>query len=144
VLRVVSPDWLATGSFESPLPGREPFPNFGQRRIYNKSSRSTHTGVDIAAPSGTPVRASNSGRVVLAGRLYLSGYTVIIDHGLGLFSYYGHFSKLRVKRGDLVRKGEVIADVGTTGRSTGPHLHWSLRLLDSRVDPFSLIALPLD
>lgn len=68
---------------------------------------------------------------------------MIIDHGLGVFSYYCHFSKLLVKRGDLVRKGDQIAQVGSTGRSTGPHLHWSLRLLDSRIDPFSLVALPL-
>jgi murein DD-endopeptidase MepM/ murein hydrolase activator NlpD len=143
VLSVVSPEWLATEGFESPLPDLEPYPNFGQRRIYNKTSRSTHAGVDIAAPSGTPARASNAGRVVLAAKLYLSGNTVIVDHGLGVFSYYCHFSKLLVKRGDLVRKGDQMALVGSTGRSTGPHLHWSLRLLDSRIDPFSLVALPL-
>jgi hypothetical protein len=143
VLRVVSPEWLAEGPFISPLADYEPYPNFGQRRIYNNSVASTHVGVDIGAPWGAPAKASNAGRVVLASNLYLSGYTVIIDHGLGVFTYYCHFAKLQVKRGDLVRKGEVIALVGTTGRSTGPHLHWSLRIGPYRVDPFSLVALPI-
>jgi murein DD-endopeptidase MepM/ murein hydrolase activator NlpD len=144
VLGAVSPEWLGTGAFVTPLPEGEPFPNFGQRRLYNNAVASTHTGVDISAPAGTPVRAANAGRVVLAAELYFSGKTVIIDHGLGVFTFYGHFSKILVKRGDLVKKGEMIAEVGQTGRSTGPHLHWSVRILDSRVDPFSLAALPLE
>ncbi len=144
VLGAVSPEWLGTGPFISPLPEGEPFPNFGQRRLYNNEVASTHTGVDISAPAGTPARAANAGRVVLASGLYYSGKTVIIDHGLGVFTYYGHFSKILVKRGDLVKKGDVIAEVGQTGRSTGTHLHWSVRILDSRVDPFSLVALPLE
>jgi len=144
VLGAVSPIWLATGPFVSPLPDFEPFPNFGQRRKYNQKVASQHTGVDISAPEGTPVHAANSGRIVLASELYYSGKTVIIDHGLGIFTYCCHFSKILVKRGDLVKKGDIIAEVGQTGRSTGPHLHWSVRLLDSRVDPFSLAALPID
>ncbi|MHB8055024.1 MAG: M23 family metallopeptidase [Candidatus Aminicenantales bacterium] len=144
VLGAVSPEWLGTGSFVNPLPEGEPFPNFGQRRFYNNTVASTHSGVDISAPQGTPVRAANAGRIVLASELYYSGKTVIIDHGLGVFTFYGHFSKILVKRGDMVKKGDVIAEVGQTGRSTGPHLHWSARLLDSRVDPFSLAALPLE
>ena len=144
VLSVVSPEWLGTGPFTTPLPEGEPFPNFGQRRLYNNDVASVHSGVDISAPAGTPARAANSGRVVLAANLYYSGNTVIIDHGLGVFTYYGHFSKILVKRGQPVKKGEVIAEVGSTGRSTGPHLHWSVRVLDSRVDPFSLAALPLE
>jgi len=143
VYSVVSPDWLGTGGFMSPIPGREADLNFGQQRIYNKSTTSVHQGVDIGAPWGTPVVASNSGRVALASSLYLSGKTVIIDHGKGVFSLYCHFSKLLVRRGDLVKKGQVIAKVGSTGRSTGPHLHWGVRILDSRVDPFSLVSLPL-
>jgi len=142
VLGVVSPDWLADGAFISPLEAFEPFPNFGQRRIYNNAVSSVHAGVDIGAPWGTPAKAPNSGRVVLASHLYLSGWTVIIDHGRGVFSYACHFAELLVKRGDLVRKGEVIARVGSTGRSTGPHLHWSVRVGASRVDPFSLTRLP--
>lgn len=144
VFDIFTPDWLGTGGFQSPLPDREPFPNFGQLRIYNKTRQSVHAGVDIAAPWGTPALASNAGRVVLASRLYLSGNTVIIDHGRGVFTFYCHFSKLLVKRDDRVRKGQPIANVGNTGRSTGPHLHWAVRILDVRVDPFSLVSLPLD
>lgn len=144
VLAVVSPAWLAEGGVISPLEAFEPFPNFGQRRVYNDATPSIHAGVDIGAPWGTPVRAPGSGRVVLASQLYLSGWTVIIDHGRGVFSYTCHFASVLVKRGDLVRKGQVIARVGNTGRSTGPHLHWSIRVGPKRVDPFSLVALPLD
>jgi murein DD-endopeptidase MepM/ murein hydrolase activator NlpD len=143
VLSRVSPDWLAEGPFQSPLPAYEPFPNFGQQRIYNKTVASVHSGIDISAPRGTEAAAPNGGRVVLAARLYFSGYTVIIDHGRGVFSYCCHFDELLVKRGDLVRKGQTIAKVGSTGRSTGPHLHWTVRILSARVDPFSLVALPL-
>jgi murein DD-endopeptidase MepM/ murein hydrolase activator NlpD len=143
VYGIITSEWLGTGSFMSPIPDREAAPNFGQQRIYNKSYTSIHQGVDIAAPWGSPVRASNSGRAVLASSLYLSGKTVIIDHGQGVFSLYCHFSQILVKRGDLVKKGQVIARVGNTGRSTGPHLHWGIRILDSRVDPFSLVSLPL-
>ncbi len=143
VFDIFTPEWLGTGNFMSPLPDREPFPNFGQLRIYNKTRQAVHAGVDIAAPWGTPTLASNAGRIVLASNLYLSGKTVIIDHGRGVFTFYCHFSKLLVKRGDWVRKGQPIAKVGNTGRSTGPHLHWAVRILDVRVDPFSLVSLPL-
>jgi murein DD-endopeptidase MepM/ murein hydrolase activator NlpD len=134
--------WLGSGSFVLPHDG-EMAANFGEKRTYNNVPRSTHSGVDISAPSGSPVRAANSGRVVLARDLYFSGKTVIIDHGLGLFTFYCHFSRLRVKRGDLVKKGDVIALAGSTGRSTGPHLHWGARISKSRVDPVGLISLPL-
>jgi len=139
---VSSEKWLGEGAFERPHPG-ETKPNFGEKRIYNNVPRSTHSGVDIAAPYGSPVRASNSGRVVLARDLYFSGKTVIIDHGLGLFTFYCHFSRLKVSRGDAVKKGAVIALAGSTGRSTGPHLHWGVRLLGSRVDPAALLSLAL-
>jgi murein DD-endopeptidase MepM/ murein hydrolase activator NlpD len=118
-------------------------PNFGEKRIYNNVPRSSHSGIDIAAPFGSPARASNSGRVVLARDLYFSGKTVIIDHGLGLFTYYCHFSRLKVSRGEAVEKGSVIALTGSTGRSTGPHLHWGVRLHGSRVDPAALLGLEL-
>jgi murein DD-endopeptidase MepM/ murein hydrolase activator NlpD len=143
VLNVVSPDWLAEGPFQSPLPAYEPYPNFGQQRIYNKTVASVHSGIDIAAPRGTEAAAPNAGRIVLAARLYFSGNTVIIDHGRGVFTYCCHFDALLVKRGDLVRKGQSIGKVGSTGRSTGPHLHWSVKILSARVDPFSLVALPM-
>ena len=143
VFDIVSPKWLGQGRFMSPIPDREAAPNFGQQRVYNRTRTSVHQGVDIAAPWGTPVKAANAGRIVLASSLYLSGRTVIIDHGRGVFSLYGHFSKILVKRGDLVRKGQAVGKVGNTGRSTGPHLHWGVRVFDNRIDPFSLVSLPL-
>jgi murein DD-endopeptidase MepM/ murein hydrolase activator NlpD len=142
VYSVSSRKWLGEGLFERPHPG-EMTPNFGEKRIYNTVPRSTHSGVDIAAPYGSPVRASNAGRVVFARDLYFSGKTVIIDHGLGLFTFYCHFSRLKVSRGDMVKKGAVIALAGSTGRSTGPHLHWGVKLLGSRVDPAALLSLAL-
>jgi len=142
VFNVVTPAWRGDGNFIAPL-AQEPSPNFGQRRIYNRTTTSVHVGVDFGAPWGTAIRASNAGRIVLASQLYLSGWTVIIDHGRGVFTFYAHCSKFLVKRGDLVRKGQAIARVGNTGRSTGPHLHWSARIGDCRVDPLSLLALPL-
>lgn len=139
----ITPRWLGRGDFVLPHEGKA-FPNFGQRRIYNDKPRSTHAGVDIAAPMGSPIRAANAGKVVLASDLYLSGRTVIIDHGLGVFSTYGHMSKILVKRGADVGKGDVLGKAGSTGRSTGPHLHWAVRIYDARVDPFSLLGLGLD
>jgi Peptidase family M23 len=142
VYSVTSNKWLGEGAFELPHPGKMA-PNFGEKRIYNDVPRSSHSGVDIAAPYGSPVRASNSGRVVLAKDLYFSGKTVIVDHGLGLFTFYCHFSSLKVRRGEAVKKGSVIAMAGSTGRSTGPHLHWSARLHGSRIDPAALLELKL-
>lgn len=139
----LTPRWLGRGDFILPHDGRA-FPNFGQRRIYNNKPRSTHGGVDIAAPMGAPVRAANAGKVVMASDLYLAGKTVIIDHGLGVFSSYGHLSKILVKRGEDVGKGDVLGRAGSTGRSTGPHLHWAARIYDARVDPFSLLGLGLE
>ena len=118
--------------------------NFGDRRIFNDIRRSTHGGVDITAPRGAPIIASNSGRIVLARDLYYAGNAVIIDHGLGLFSLSCHFSKITVKEGDLVRKGDLIGEIGSTGRVTGPHLHWGIKVFGSRIDPFSLLSLNLD
>lgn len=135
--------WLGHGDFMLPHDGKA-FPNFGQRRIYNNKPRSTHSGVDIAAPMGAPIRAANAGKVVLASDLYLSGRTVIIDHGLGVFTSYGHMSKILVKRGADVAKGDILGKAGSTGRSTGPHLHWAARITDARVDPFSLLGLDLE
>ena len=139
---ISSSRWLGESAFELPHPGKMAR-NFGERRVYNNVPRSSHSGVDIAAPNRSPVRASNSGRVVLAKDLYFSGKTVIIDHGLGLFTFYCHFSSLKVSRGDEVKKGTVIALAGSTGRSTGPHLHWAARLQGRRVDPAALLELKL-
>jgi murein DD-endopeptidase MepM/ murein hydrolase activator NlpD len=111
---------------------------FGRRRIVNNQPRSPHSGVDLKASTGTSIRAANDGRIVLAEELFFSGNTVVIDHGLGLYTYYAHCSKILVKLDEQVRKGEVIAEVGATGRVTGPHLHWACRLKEARVNPLGL------
>ncbi len=138
-----SPEWLAEEKFIFPFSAVVE-PNFGERRLYNNEFHSIHSGVDIEAPFGSPILASNSGKVVLTSDLYFAGKTVIIDHGLGLFSFYCHFSEIKVKRGDLVRKGDTIGLAGATGRVTGPHLHWGVKIYNNRVDPFSLLSLSLD
>ncbi|MGM0465638.1 MAG: M23 family metallopeptidase [Acidobacteriota bacterium] len=140
---IYSPEWRVRGKFILPVEGNI-FPNFGERRFFNNKPRSQHSGIDIASPKGTPVKASNSGRVVLATHLYFSGKTVVIDHGLGVFSIYCHFSEITVSSGDDVEKGEVIGKIGSTGRVTGPHLHWSIKIRGSRVDPNSLLNLDFE
>ncbi|HOE14879.1 MAG TPA: M23 family metallopeptidase [Candidatus Saccharicenans sp.] len=136
----ISSEWLAQGKFELPCNGQLS-PNFGQQRIYNNVPRSIHAGVDIAIASGQPIKAANDGRVVLASNLYFSGNTVIIDHGLGLYTVYCHMSKLLVKRGVMVRQGEVIGLAGSTGLSTGPHLHWAAKINEARIDPLALLEI---
>ena len=103
--------------------------------------RAPHSGADLRATTGTPIYAANRGRVVLAKDLFFSGNAVFIDHGYGLYTTYLHLSKVDVAVGDVVERGEQLGLAGATGRVTGPHLHWGVRLLDARVDPFSLIRL---
>ncbi|NIM58098.1 MAG: peptidoglycan DD-metalloendopeptidase family protein, partial [Candidatus Aminicenantes bacterium] len=112
---ITTDQWLGEGFFILPSSGTA-MPNFGERRIFNNKPRSSHKGIDIKVPYGTPVKAANSGRVVLASDLYFAGKTVIIDHGMSVFTMYCHFSKIRVKRGLLVEKGEIIGEIGATGR----------------------------
>ena len=140
--KIYSQEWYGRGKFIVPCTG-EASPNFGERRFFNGKPRSPHSGVDISAVTGTPVNASNSGKVLLATDLYFSGKTVIIDHGLGVISMCCHFSRIDVKRGQFVNKGDKIGEVGATGRVTGPHLHWGIKVLNNRVDPFSLVSLDL-
>ena len=143
IYQISSSAWLGEAGFIIPLEGR-PADNFGERRIFNNKPRSPHSGQDISAPAGAPVKASASGRVVLAMDLYFSGNTVIIDHGLDVYTVYCHFSKITAVRGAFVKAGNTIGLVGATGRVTGPHLHWSLRVRGSRVDPYSLVGRPPD
>lgn len=140
VLAVVSPQRLWRGRFVAPVDGL-PASNFGQRSVFNGQPRGSHRGADFASPSGAPVRAPGKGRVVMAEDLYFSGNTVLVDHGLGLFSLLAHLSRIDVHVGDLVDLGSSVGAVGATGRVTGPHLHWTLRFGSAAVDPLSLLAL---
>jgi len=113
---------------------------FGTRSVFNGQPRSAHGGADFLSPAGTPIHAPNAGRIVLARDLYFSGNTVVIDHGLGLFSMLAHLSAIDVHEGDGVKADQRIGLVGATGRVTGPHLHWAVRAGGARVDPLSLLA----
>jgi murein DD-endopeptidase MepM/ murein hydrolase activator NlpD len=112
---------------------------FGTHSVYNGEPRAPHAGADFLSPTGRPVKAPNAGRVLLAGARYFSGNTVVIDHGQGLFSLLAHLSEIDVTAGALVAAGDVVGAVGATGRVTGPHLHWTVRLNGARVDPLSLL-----
>jgi murein DD-endopeptidase MepM/ murein hydrolase activator NlpD len=129
---------LWTGAFVRPVP-QAANSAFGSRSILNGLPRSPHGGADFASPAGTPIKAPNAGRVVLAKALYYTGNTVVIDHGLGLFSLFAHLSATDVSAGATVAAGQRVGLVGQTGRVTGPHLHWAVRLNGARVDPLSLL-----
>ena len=129
---------LWQGAFIRPVAGEITSP-FGLRRVINNQPRSPHSGVDIRAPQGTPVKACNRGFVALVDELFFSGKTVVIDHGWGTFSMYFHLAETHVQEGDRVKKGDVLGRVGSTGRSTAPHLHWGIKINGARVDPLALI-----
>ena len=137
----VTPQKLWSGSFRVPLDGVSTGGNFGKRRILNGQPGSPHSGVDFPANTGTPVHAAQSGRVVLAQELFFSGNTVVVDHGLGIYTFYGHLSAIDVKAGDEVQSGQELGKVGATGRVTGPHLHWGLTVERARVNPLQLVSL---
>jgi murein DD-endopeptidase MepM/ murein hydrolase activator NlpD len=113
---------------------------FGVRRTFNGRTQSVHRGLDLRGTVGTPIAAPNAGRVALADDLFYSGNTVILDHGQGLISVLAHMSAIKVREGDMVTTGTVVGEVGATGRVTGPHLHWTLRLGGVTVDPQSLVT----
>ncbi|MEI6667167.1 MAG: M23 family metallopeptidase [Acidobacteriota bacterium] len=140
LLAVVSAQRLWRGPFVAPVDGLPAF-NFGQRSVFNGQPRGSHRGADFASPAGAPVSAPGAGRIVLSEDLYYTGNTVLIDHGLGLFSLLAHLSHTDVRTGDLVDRGTRVGAVGATGRATGPHLHWTLRWGSAAVDPLSLLAL---
>jgi murein DD-endopeptidase MepM/ murein hydrolase activator NlpD len=134
----ITTDIVPDEPFIAPIPGVIGT-NFGDRRIFNGEPRAPHSGTDLHATTGTPVHATNRGRVVLAKNLFFTGNTVILDHGLGIYSLYAHLSRIDVKRGEMVKNGELLGLVGATGRVTAPHLHWGMRVQGARVDPFSLV-----
>ena len=113
---------------------------FGTRRFFNDQERQPHSGVDIAAPTGTAVVAPADAVVVTVGNYFFNGNTVFLDHGQGLISMYNHLDRIAVKPGMKVARGERIGDVGMTGRVTGPHLHWSVSLNNVRVDPLLFVS----
>lgn len=135
-------DCKLEGAFCRPIPGIVVSP-FGSQRVFNGQVKSRHTGIDLRGGMGRPIRAINSGNVVLAQSLYYAGTTVILDHGMGLFSLYAHMKVLDVDEGEFVERGQVVGRVGATGRVTGPHLHWGLKLQGMTVNPMDCLKMSL-
>jgi murein DD-endopeptidase MepM/ murein hydrolase activator NlpD len=125
---------LLSEQFQLPVDGVLSSP-FGLKRFFNGQARRPHGGLDFAAPTGTPIYAPATGLVVDTGDYFFNGNSIFLEHGLGLQSFYAHLSKIHVKPGDKVKPGDLIGEVGATGRVTGPHLHWSVGLNGTWVDP---------
>lgn len=125
---------------EFSLPAKGPFSSpFGLKRFFNNQPRNPHSGLDIAGPVSAPISTPAPGKVVAVGHYFFNGKTVIIDHGYGLTSMYCHMSKIAVKLGQQVKQGDSLGKIGKTGRVTGPHLHWSISLNNTRVDPLLFV-----
>ena len=133
------PYW--TDDFAVPIPGVRGGRNFGHRRVFNDQPRAPHSGADLTAATGTEVFATNRGRVVLTGDFFFNGKAVFVDHGMGVLSMYLHLSEIMVDEGQLMERGELLGLAGATGRVTGPHLHWGVKVTGARVDPFTLPGL---
>jgi murein DD-endopeptidase MepM/ murein hydrolase activator NlpD len=134
---------LRPGAFAAPVRHRRSSP-FGARSVFNNQPRDRHAGLDFASPAGATIRAPAGGRVVLADDLYFTGRTVILDHGQGLYSILAHLQRIQVREGLELARGAPLGTVGATGRATGPHLHWSVRLGGARVDPAAVLDLLAD
>ena len=137
--RVTPPRWRIP--FLPPVEEYHPS-NFGARRVINGDPRMPHSAVDIKLPAGTPVRAIADGRVAFSGEQFFGGRSVVIDHGGGVFSVYYHLKEFSVAEGQEISRGDRVGSVGSTGRATGPHLHFGVRVPGGRVDPTRLFALP--
>ncbi|MFT6303208.1 MAG: murein DD-endopeptidase MepM/ murein hydrolase activator NlpD [Pseudomonadales bacterium] len=135
-------DRMIADSFEWPLAGIMSSP-FGLKRFYNGQPRRPHGGIDIAASEGTPILAPADGVVVETGDYFFNGNCVFIEHGLGLQTFYAHMSRIDVEPGDRITQGQVIGAVGQTGRVTGPHLHWSVGLNATWVNPLLVLETDL-
>jgi len=143
VFAASAPQPLWSGDFRSPVHAA-PTDSFGTRRTFNGQLASVHKGMDFRARPGTVVRAGNSGMVVLARPLYYEGNCVVIDHGLGLYTLSMHLSRIDVREGQRVTKGQRVGLSGATGRVTGPHLHWAVRWQNAYLDPAKLLQMDLD
>ncbi len=129
---------ISSLNFELPAKGRFSSP-FGLKRFFNDQPRNPHSGLDIAGGQGGAISAPAPGKVVAVGEYFFNGNTVIVDHGYGLTTMYCHMSKIDVKIGDELNTGDSIGAIGKTGRVTGPHLHWSVSLNNTRVDPLLFV-----
>lgn len=134
------PGRMWTGSFRRPVPGTISTP-FGFRRVLNDKPRSPHSGVDFRGAAGTPVASAGDGLVALTGDHFFAGRSVYVDHGMGIVTLYFHLAEIAVVPGEKVRVGQTLGRIGSTGRSTGPHLHWGVRLHGVNVDPLLFLAL---
>src|SRR5262249_22293457 len=141
IYETVTPEKLWNGKSRLPLEGEKKGGNFGRRRVLNGKAGSPHGGVDFPAVTGTPVHASQAGKVVLAEALFFSGNTVVVDHGLGIYTVYCHLSEIVVRVGDDVEAGGLLGKVGATGRVTGPHLHWALSVNHARVNAMQIVGM---
>ncbi len=153
VVKRIGREWaMLKETFSVSTPGRFPGPlilpvedpvssPFGLKRILNGKPKSPHAGIDFRSPLGTPVHASAAAEVSFSGDLYYTGKTVILDHGQGLFSIYAHLDSLACSKGMSLERGDLLGRVGSSGRSTGPHLHWGVKLRGDRIDPMALMAL---
>lgn len=133
-LRHWSEDNSPLSQLDLPVNGRLSS-SFGLRRYFNEQARKPHSGIDIAAPTGTPILSPADGTIIQSGSYFFNGNTLFVDHGQGLITMYCHMQEIHAKQGSHIKRGQQLGTVGSTGRATGPHLHWGVSLNDARIDP---------